>query len=78
MVQHADTFIRFPINDPEWVKSTTAAFEKVAGLPNIIGVVDGTHIAMKKPNKNGNTYRGRKTFSSLNVQVMTHKLRSIF
>jgi hypothetical protein len=38
------------------------------GIPGIVGAIDGTHIAIKRPVKHGEAYFNRKSFYSLNVQ----------
>ena len=39
------------------------------GFPNIIGVIDGTHIRIKRPTRQPDAYVNRKKFHSLNTQV---------
>jgi hypothetical protein len=69
MLVHANDFIKFPIDDPVWVASSKASFQRIAGLPNIVAVVDGTHISIEKPKVNGQVYVGRKPGFTINVQV---------
>lgn len=38
------------------------------GVPGIVGALDGTHIAIAKPLKDGQDYFNRKSFYSINVQ----------
>ena len=38
------------------------------GIPGIVGAIDGTHISIRKPCRNGEAYFNRKSFYSLNVQ----------
>ena len=38
------------------------------GIPGIVGTIDGTHSAIRKPCKNGEGYFNCKSFYSLNVQ----------
>ena len=40
------------------------------GFPACIGAIDGTHIEIKLPPANEDTYVGRKGFHSINVQVV--------
>ena len=47
----------------------SAAVQEDSGIPNVIGFIDGTHIAIKAPIKNPEVYVNRKKFHSLNVQV---------
>ncbi|XP_063775822.1 putative nuclease HARBI1 isoform X1 [Pseudophryne corroboree] len=39
-------------------------------FPHVIGVVDGTHVAIQPPRHNEEIYRNRKLFHSLNVMVV--------
>ncbi|XP_063809883.1 putative nuclease HARBI1 [Pseudophryne corroboree] len=39
-------------------------------FPHVIGVVDGTHVAIQPPKHNEEIYRNRKLFHSLNVMVV--------
>lgn len=41
-----------------------------AGLPGVIGAVDGTHIQILKPTRCPETYFNRKKFYSLNVMLV--------
>lgn len=64
---------------PRWVKlpnqqeanDTKAKFYQMAGFPNVIGCVDGTHVRILAPIENEHEYVNRKNFHSINVQVMT-------
>ncbi|XP_051552172.1 putative nuclease HARBI1 [Myxocyprinus asiaticus] len=42
----------------------------VSGFPNVIGCIDGTHIPIKVPSVNEGDYVNRKSFHSINVQVI--------
>ena len=42
--------------------------ELQTGIPGIVGAIDGTHISIRKPCRNGEAYFNRKSFYSLNVQ----------
>ncbi|CAG8560546.1 4891_t:CDS:2 [Funneliformis mosseae] len=45
-------------------------------LPNVIGVMDGTHISIHPPSKNGARYINRKIFHSINLLgVVDHRER---
>ena len=41
----------------------------IAGFPNVIGCVDGTHIPIIAPSVDEVDYVNRKSFHSINVQV---------
>ena len=45
-------------------------FMRIAGHPNIIGCIDGTHVRIQAPSTNEHEYVNRKNFHSINVQVI--------
>ena len=47
----------------------SVAVQEDSGIPNVIGVIDGTHIRIRAPMKHPEVYVNRKKFHSLNVQV---------
>ncbi|XP_032690661.1 putative nuclease HARBI1 isoform X2 [Odontomachus brunneus] len=58
-----------------WPKDQVAVnvieqFEKSCGFPNVIGAIDGTHIKIRAPSVDANSYINRKGFHSINVQVV--------
>lgn len=59
-------FIQWPAN----VNATKADFFDIAGFPNVLGAVDGTHIRIKRPHTDEASYVNRKRFHSLNVQAV--------
>ncbi|KAM4691050.1 putative nuclease HARBI1 [Rhinophrynus dorsalis] len=63
-------YISFP-NDSASLESVKENFMKIAGFPNVIGLVDCTHIALSPPSENEYIYRNEKHFHSLNMQVVT-------
>ena len=44
-------------------------FMRIAGFPNVIGCIDGTHIRIQAPSTNEHEYVNRKNVHSINVQV---------
>ena len=42
--------------------------ENVAGLPNVVGAIDGSHISIKAPHVNHEDYFNRKQNYSMNLQ----------
>ena len=44
-------------------------FQEIAGMPNVLGCVDGTFIRVKKPSVNTSEFICRKGFAALNVQI---------
>ncbi|XP_060766174.1 putative nuclease HARBI1 [Neoarius graeffei] len=62
-------YIRFPydVADQAQIK---AQFAAIASFPNVIGVIDCTHIAIKAPSEGEYAYVNRKHFHSINVQII--------
>ena len=46
LCRRARQFIKFPATDAEFIRTKQQFFE-IAGFPNVLGAVDGTHIAIK-------------------------------
>ena len=44
-------------------------FARIADFPNVVGLVDGSHIPIKTPHEDGAAYRNRKGFRSINTMV---------
>jgi len=54
-------------------------FETVCGFPGVVGCVDGTHIHVKAPTADRDSYINRKGFPSVNVlAVCDHTMRFIY
>ncbi|KAK3925307.1 Protein ANTAGONIST OF LIKE HETEROCHROMATIN PROTEIN 1 [Frankliniella fusca] len=64
----ADRFISWP-NEHER-DQISGAFQRVSGLPGVVGCIDGTHIYVPKPVEDGAQYRNRHHTYSLNVQAV--------
>ena len=47
----------------------SVAVQEASEIPNVIGIIDGTHIRIRAPMKNPEVYVNSKRFHSLNVQV---------
>lgn len=65
--------INFP-TDPESITARKQGFfdiHRPKGFPNIIGVVDGTHIGIIAPNEDEDKFVNRKNYHSINCQVVT-------
>ncbi|KAJ1117144.1 hypothetical protein NDU88_005344 [Pleurodeles waltl] len=45
-------------------------FYALGHIPNIIGAIDGTHVALVPPRGSEQVYRNRKNYHSMNVQVV--------
>ncbi|XP_068199224.1 putative nuclease HARBI1 [Antennarius striatus] len=61
-------FFWFPEDTPIW--AIKEAFHRIAGFPNVIGCMDGTHIPIKAPSQNDGDYVNRKSVHSINVQII--------
>ena len=62
-------FIKFPATGHE-IAEAKRSFHDIAGFPGVINVVDGTHVPIQRPaGQDGELYRNRKGFHSLNVQA---------
>ncbi|VVD04006.1 unnamed protein product [Leptidea sinapis] len=55
----------------EDTRDVKAQFFKIAGFPNVIGCIDGSHIPIQSPGgEQAELFRNRKGFFSINVQVV--------
>lgn len=63
-------FIKMPRSLRE-KRETCADFFNLARFPNVIGVIDGSHIRLQSPGGNAaETFRNRKGYFSLNIQCV--------
>ncbi|XP_050710334.1 putative nuclease HARBI1 [Eriocheir sinensis] len=62
-------FIRFPTAGPE-IQQRKAAFMAIAGMPGIVGAIDGTHIRIVAPRDYEEEYVNRKNYHSINTQLV--------
>lgn len=68
IVRRSSQFIKFP-NEDELVNVKRGFFEK-ANFPNVVGLIDGTHIKVIVPKNIEYVFVNRKSFHSINVQVI--------
>ncbi|XP_008299148.1 putative nuclease HARBI1 [Stegastes partitus] len=61
-------FVIFPGSKP--VTAIKEEFHKIAGFPDVIGCIDGTHIPITAPSRNEAKYVNRKSTHSINVQIV--------
>ncbi|CAC5421579.1 HARBI1 [Mytilus coruscus] len=66
LCEKRNEFIQWPTN----LNQTKAEFYEIAGFPNILGAVDGTHIRIKRPHHDEASFINRKSYPSLNVQAI--------
>lgn len=69
LIEKAPEFIGFN-RDEATKQQTKEEFYRVAGIPNVIGVVDCAHIAIKAPNAEDSSYVNKKGFHSINCQLV--------
>jgi len=69
LCRRAGDYIRFPTT-PSVVNTVKQSFHALAGVPNVIGAIDGTHIAIKAPKDHEEAYVNRKGVHTLNVQAV--------
>ncbi|XP_061170415.1 putative nuclease HARBI1 [Saccostrea echinata] len=68
LVARADTFIKWP--DATAKSTIKTGFYRMAGFPNVIGCIDGTHVRIQAPSHDENSFVNRKGFHSINVQAV--------
>jgi hypothetical protein len=65
------TYICLPTFDE--AQQIMESWRHQTGIPGIVGAIDGTHIEIRKPAKDGEVYFNRKHFYSLNIQgILIH------
>ncbi|KAJ1155511.1 hypothetical protein NDU88_008241 [Pleurodeles waltl] len=68
MLKRMRSYIVFPqVEDLPTVKGD---FYALGRIPNIIGAIDGTHVALISPRRSEQVYRNRKSYHSMNVQMV--------
>ena len=65
---HARDFIRIPATRQE-VQEVHQGFHAIAGVPRILGLVDGTLVPISEPSVLDQAYISRKSYVGINVQV---------
>lgn len=68
IVKLAPIFIVWPEGDK--AKEIMTGFAATSGFPKIIGAIDGTHINIKAPHVNPDSYVNRKKRHSIHLQVI--------
>ncbi|KAJ1203439.1 hypothetical protein NDU88_007225 [Pleurodeles waltl] len=68
LLTHMRSYIVFPpVEDLPTVKGD---FYALGHIPNIIGAIDGIHVALVPPRRSEQVYRNRKRYHSMNVQMV--------
>ena len=67
----SNRFIKMP-DTPAKIAATQQKFFDIAEFPRVLGAVDGTHVKIQSPGGNdGEVFRNRKTYFSINVQCVS-------
>ena len=66
---HMNDFVFMPMDNKK-LNDTRQKFHEMAGFPDVIGCIDGTHIKIAPPTVDENAYVNRKGFHSINAQVI--------
>ena len=75
LVARMREWVQLPMQQhANWQK---AKFLWLAGFPNVVGGIDGTHVHIQAPPTNKHEYVNRKNFHSINVQVTCDLLNSL-
>ncbi|XP_005986992.1 putative nuclease HARBI1 [Latimeria chalumnae] len=69
LVERAPDFISFPADEASQQRIKDV-FYRLAGMPNVLGAIDCTHVAIKAPNAEDLCYVNRKGFHSINCQMV--------
>lgn len=72
LLRIAPQVINFP-SDPTLINQTKLKFSRISsphGFPRVLGVIDGTHIAIKAPAQDEDRFVNRKNYHSINSQVI--------
>ncbi|XP_061574215.1 putative nuclease HARBI1 [Cololabis saira] len=69
IIRMSTRYIRFPYGAADLANIKTQ-FAAIAGFPNVIVVIDCTHIAIKAPSVDEFAYVNLKNFHSINVQII--------
>lgn len=64
-----DRWIKFPMTREEKTIAKVS-FMDIYGFPGVIGCIDGTHVAIVRPNQEEHAYFNRKGYHSKNVQIV--------
>ncbi|XP_035278886.1 putative nuclease HARBI1 [Anguilla anguilla] len=70
-------FIRFPL-DVRQLQRNKAHFMAIAGLPGVVGAIDGTHVQIIAPSQDEHAFVNRKKNHSINTQVVFDTSYNIF
>lgn len=66
--QKANLWIKFPSSNEE-IREAQRLWQQIHTFPAAVGVLDCTHVHIRKPSQFGDEYINRKGFASINVQA---------
>lgn len=70
-------YVKFPSTDGQ-INIIKQGFHAIAGFPNVIACIDGTHIPIQAPTQNEWQFVNRKGTHSINIQLMCdHELKIV-
>uniref|UniRef100_A0A8C6WLY0 DDE Tnp4 domain-containing protein n=1 Tax=Neogobius melanostomus TaxID=47308 RepID=A0A8C6WLY0_9GOBI len=69
LVRHADKFIVFP-KTPASQALVKKVFKDKFGAPDVLGIIDCTHVVLRAPMENSNMYFNNEGSYSINVQIV--------
>lgn len=69
MMTRINLHISFP-STPQELLNTKVDFYQIARFPHVLGCIDCTHVAICPPAENEYIFRNRKSYHSLNIQVV--------
>ena len=69
LCSQAPNYISFQ-RDVNTIRQSKLAFNEIAGFPNVIGCIDGTHVRILAPHESEEAFVNRKGYHSINVQAV--------
>ncbi|KAJ1155113.1 hypothetical protein NDU88_007848 [Pleurodeles waltl] len=72
-VEEGDTVEAVDVGMSAWVEDLPTVkgdFYALGHIPKITGAIDGTHVALVSPRRSEQEYRNRKSYHSMNVQMV--------
>ena len=69
--QFKQLFIKFP-TEINTIQENQQKFFTDSRIPNVVGLVDGTHIQIIRPSENEEAYVNRLNYHSVNVQIISN------
>ena len=70
LVRRSHRFIKFPT--AQGIEENKRKFYDIGNIPNIFGLIDGTHVRIIAPSQHEDQFVNRKGYHSINVQVVVN------